>query len=85
MDSETIAILTIVFGTPVTIVAIVCTYNLLKHWIDRKNPPAGGHTAKAGRPNPTSHELTLKAENLKRRLNNLEEILQAEKQNGGAA
>lgn len=82
MDSESIAIVSIVFGTPVAILTIVFTYKLLKHWIDRKTPEPSSIQAK-GQNHATSAELTAKAENLQRRLNNLEEILKTENQPGG--
>ena len=78
MDTETVGIMTIIFGTPVAIVAIVCTYNLLKHWIDRKTAqPFTPDKPKAGQ--ASTDELTLRAANLQKRLSNLEEILNAEK------
>jgi len=82
METE-VFIVTIIFGTPVVIIAIVCTYNLMKHWIDRRSVPQP--QPPKGNKNVLSAEvLSNRAEDLQRRLNNLEEILGSEKQNGGA-
>lgn len=81
MDTETVGIVTIVFGTPVAIVAIVCTYNLLKYWIDRRTTVH--HTLEKQKPGqPSTNDLALRAENLQKRLNNLEEILNSETKSG---
>lgn len=83
MESE-IAIVGVVFGTPVAIIAIVCTYNLLKHWIDKRagEPSQPKKTKKEAM---SAEALSQRAADLQRRLNNLEEILGSEKQNGGAS
>lgn len=81
MDSESIAIVSVVFGTPVAIITIVCTYKLLKHWIDRRHPQSNP-VQKQQAAKMSSDELSLRAENLQKRLNNLEEILKQEKQPG---
>ena len=85
MESE-IAIVAVVFGTPVAIVAIVCTYNLLKHWIDRRSGlQVNSNKGKTKKDAMSTEALSQRATDLQRRLNNLEEILGSEKQNGGAS
>ena len=89
MDHEIVAILVIVFGTPVTIVAISCTYKIVKKYLELRfpSPNVPSHPLKTkdtlSVDSSTLHELTAIAGNLQKRLQTLEEIIQSDPKPGG--